>query len=198
MPNTWQSIIEKSHHENSAAKTWLVTGAVWMVIGTLAGLASAIHLVAPGLLRQHIVAGVRAGPGRCTPTRFCLVLSSSMLIGCALHILPKVLDTKLYSEAMGNLAALFMNAAILIGDAGPDGGPHSGQRIRGLDIPRGCAGGDNVPAAVVERHGDRGSQAGAAALCIGVVFRRCDFVDAHNVFPRATACGTRAQARKRE
>ena len=34
-------------HEHSAAKRWLVTGAVWFCVGSLWGLIGAIHLAAP-------------------------------------------------------------------------------------------------------------------------------------------------------
>ncbi len=99
MPNIWQSIIEKSHREHSAAKTWLVSGAIWMVIGTLAGLATAIHLVAPDAFAN--IPWLEYGRIRQVHTNTVLFgFVVVMLLGCALHILPRVLDTKLYSEAM--------------------------------------------------------------------------------------------------
>ncbi|MHB1459484.1 MAG: cbb3-type cytochrome c oxidase subunit I, partial [Armatimonadota bacterium] len=41
--------IEKLKAENSASKTWLISGAVWLAVGTLAGLMTAMHLVAPDI-----------------------------------------------------------------------------------------------------------------------------------------------------
>lgn len=101
--------------EYSAAKTWLVSGAIWMVIGTLAGLGSAIHFVAPDFFGSMPWLSF----GRIRPTHVNTVLFgfvTMMLIGSALYILPKVLNSRLYSEPMGNLAAFFFNASVLIGD----------------------------------------------------------------------------------
>ncbi|MDO8588181.1 MAG: cbb3-type cytochrome c oxidase subunit I [Armatimonadota bacterium] len=103
--------------EYSSARVWLAGGAVWMAIGTLAGLGSAIHLVAPdffanipwlefGRIRQVHVNTVLFG------------FVVQMLIGCALYIMPRVLATKLFSEPLANLAALFFNAGVVLGDIG--------------------------------------------------------------------------------
>ena len=103
--------------EYSAAKTWMIGGAVWMVVGTLAGLGSAIHLVAPDFFAD--IPWLEFGRIRAVHVNtvfFGFVLS--MLMGVGLYILPRVLATRLYSEAMANLAALFFNAAIVIGDIG--------------------------------------------------------------------------------
>ncbi|MGI6295729.1 MAG: cbb3-type cytochrome c oxidase subunit I [Armatimonadota bacterium] len=101
--------------ENSAAKTWLISGAVWMVVGTIAGLGSATHLVAPDFFANiPILEFGRIRAVHVNTVFFGFVVS--MLMGSGLYILPKVLGTKLYSEPMGNLAALFFNAAILLGD----------------------------------------------------------------------------------
>ncbi|MCL5103460.1 MAG: cbb3-type cytochrome c oxidase subunit I [Armatimonadetes bacterium] len=100
--------------ENSAARTWLVSGAVWMVVGTIAGLGSAIHLVAPDFFAN--ISWLEFGRVRAVHVNTVLFgFVVTMLIGSALHILPRVLSTKLYSEPMGNLASLFMNAAVLVG-----------------------------------------------------------------------------------
>ena len=101
--------------QNSAAKTFLVSGAVWMVVGTLAGLASAIHLVAPDFFAN--ISWLEFGRIRAVHVNTVLFgFVTAMLTGGALYILPRVLDTKLVSEPMGNLAALFFNAGVLIGD----------------------------------------------------------------------------------
>lgn len=101
--------------ENSAARFFLVGGAFWMAIGTIAGLGSAIHLVAPDFF--HDIAWLQFGRIRAVHTNTMLFgFVTGMLIGAALYILPRVLNTKLYSEAMGNAAALLFNSAILLGD----------------------------------------------------------------------------------
>ena len=100
--------------ENSAAKTWLVSGAVWMVVGTLAGLASAIHLVAPDFFSN--ISWLEFGRIRAVHTNTVLFgFVVAMLLGSALYILPRVLNTELFSEPMGNLAALAFNLAVLFG-----------------------------------------------------------------------------------
>ncbi len=100
--------------QHSAAKTWMVSGAVWMVVGTLAGLGSAIHLIAPDIFAN--MSWLEFGRIRAVHVNtvffgfvFC------MLTGVCLYILPRVLDTKLFSEPMGNLAALFFNSAVIVG-----------------------------------------------------------------------------------
>lgn len=102
--------------EHSAARTWLVSGAFWMVIGTIAGLGSAIHLVAPDFFANiSWLEFGRIRPVHVNTVFFGFVVA--MLIGVCLYVLPRVLGTPLYSEPMGNLAAGFYNFAILLGDA---------------------------------------------------------------------------------
>ncbi len=103
--------------EYSSVKFWLVAGAAWFAVGTTAGLGSAIHLVAPdafanigwlefGRIRQFHVNTVLFG------------FVTASLVGAGLYILPKVLATKLYSELMANMAGVFFNAGVLLGDIG--------------------------------------------------------------------------------
>lgn len=86
-----------------------------MVIGTFAGLGSAIHLVAPDFFQN--IAWLQFGRIRAVHTNTVLFgFVTGMMIGSALYILPRILDTKLYSEPMGNAAALFFNSAVFLGD----------------------------------------------------------------------------------
>jgi cbb3-type cytochrome c oxidase subunit I len=88
-----------------------------MVIGTLAGLGSAIHLVAPDFFANiSWLEFGRIRPVHVNTVFFGFVVS--MLVGGCLYVLPRVLDTQLFSEPLGNLAAVFYNAAIVIGDVG--------------------------------------------------------------------------------
>ncbi len=103
--------------ENSSAAAFLVSGAFWFVVGTISGLGSAIHLVAPDFFAN--ISWLEFGRIRAVHVNTVLFgFVVIMLLGSAIYILPKVLGTKLFSEPMGNLAALFMNAAVLIGDVG--------------------------------------------------------------------------------
>jgi cytochrome c oxidase cbb3-type subunit I len=101
--------------EHSSARFWLVSSAFWFCIGTLAGLASAIHLVAPDFFANiSWLEFGRVRPVHTNTVLFGFVVAG--LIGSALYIAPKVLSTKLFSEPMGNLAALVFNLAVLLGD----------------------------------------------------------------------------------
>lgn len=103
--------------EYSSAKVWLVSSAVWFVVGTLFGLFSAIHFVAPDFFANIPWAQFgRIRPAHVNTVLFGFVVAG--LIGAALYILPKVLNNKLHSEPMANLAAFFFNAAVLIGNIG--------------------------------------------------------------------------------
>lgn len=87
-----------------------------MAVGTLFGLFSAIHLVAPDFLGN--IEWLQFGRVRAAHTNTVLFgFVVAMLMGSAFYVLPRVLNTKLFSEPMGNLAGLFFNAAVLLGDA---------------------------------------------------------------------------------
>lgn len=121
-------------NDYSAAKAFLVTGAFWFAIGTLEGLATAIHLVAPDFFAN--ISWLEFGRIRPVHTNTMLFgFVTAMLIGAALYIFPRVLDTKLYSEPMGNLAALFYNAAILIGTVSLLGGLTQGREYAEYIFP---------------------------------------------------------------
>ncbi len=113
----WNKLVERAGNDYSGAKVWLVSGAVWMVIGTLAGAGSAIHLVAPDYFANipHLEFG-RIRAVHVNSVLFGFV--NAMLVGAALYMLPKVLDTKLYTESMAVLAAVFYNAGVVLGDLG--------------------------------------------------------------------------------
>lgn len=120
--------------EHSASKVWMLSGAVWMVIGTLAGLGSAIHLVAPDFFAN--IPWLEFGRIRAVHTNTVLFgFVVAMLIGVALHILPRVLDTRLYSNLLANLAAVFFNAAVLIGDLSLLGGLTQGREYAEYIFP---------------------------------------------------------------
>jgi len=110
-----RNLVHMSGNEFSAAKFWMVSAAAWMVVGTVAGLGSAIHLVAPDFFAN--ISWLEFG--RIRPVHVNTVLFgfvTAMLIGVCLYILPKVMATRLYSESMGVQAGVFFNAAVLIGD----------------------------------------------------------------------------------
>lgn len=98
-------------HEYSAARRWLLTGAVWFCVGTLWGLAGAIHLAAPDFWR-----GIPwLEFGRIRPAHTNVVLFgfvTSALVGATLYVVPTVLRTPLYSERTANLGMWLWNLAL--------------------------------------------------------------------------------------
>jgi cytochrome c oxidase cbb3-type subunit I len=98
----------------SAALAFLVSGAFWFLFGTLYGLVSAIHLMAPEAFNNigPLVFG-RARPVHVNTIVFGFV--GPMLIGCALYYVPALLKTRLWSEPLGWVAWLLWNITIVSG-----------------------------------------------------------------------------------
>ena len=99
---------------NSAALAWIVSGGVWFALGTTWGLFSAAHLIAPELFDNigWLVFG-RTRPVHVNTVIFGFVTPT--LIGAALHYVPAMLKTKLWSEPLGWLAWLAWNGAVVSG-----------------------------------------------------------------------------------
>src|SRR5512136_2522670 len=110
-------MLDFARKRNSAALAFLVTGAAWFVVGTLYGLFSAIHLVAPEFFNN-------VGPlvfGRTRPIHTNTVIYgfvSGTLIGCGTYYVPALLRTKLWSEPLGWAAFVLWNLAVLSGPVG--------------------------------------------------------------------------------
>jgi cbb3-type cytochrome c oxidase subunit I len=111
----FSKIVNNSRREYTAAKLWMVSGAFWLVIGTLAGLVLAVHLVSPDFFAN--ISWLEYGRVRSVhPDTVLFGFVVMTLIGVMLYILPKVLATTLYSESMGVAAGVLFNAAVAIGD----------------------------------------------------------------------------------
>lgn len=103
--------------EYSGAKIFLVGGAFWFAVGTIAGLGSAIHLVAPDFFAN--IGWLQFGRVRAFHVNTVLFgFVTSMLLGSMLYILPRVLGNKIYSETMSFAAAMLFHLAVLIGGVG--------------------------------------------------------------------------------
>ncbi len=110
-------MLDFTRKRNSAALGFLVTGSAWFVVGTLYGLFSAIHLVAPEFF-NNVPALVF---GRTRPAHVNTVLLgfvASVLVGAALYYVPALLRTPLWSERLGWASLVLWNAAILSGPVG--------------------------------------------------------------------------------
>jgi cbb3-type cytochrome oxidase subunit 1 len=84
----------------SASLAFLAAGAVWFLVGTLYGLLSAIHLMAPEFFNNifWLVFG-RTRPIHVNTVVFGFVAAT--LVGCALYYVPALLKTRLWSERLG-------------------------------------------------------------------------------------------------
>src|SRR5512143_3322718 len=99
--------------EHSAARRFLVSGTVWMAIGTLGGLFTAIQLFSPDTLANISVLEF----GRVRPVHTNLVLFGfvgMMTLGAGLYIAPVMLATRLYGERWANGALWLYNAGMVI------------------------------------------------------------------------------------
>ncbi len=103
-----------SDEEHSAARAFLVSGMVWMAIGTTFGLIGGIALAAPDAIRNvpWLVFG------RVRPVHVNLVAVGfvpMVLIGAGLYLVPTLLRTRLYGERLAHVGMWLYNAALAIG-----------------------------------------------------------------------------------
>jgi cytochrome c oxidase cbb3-type subunit I len=100
--------------QNSAALAFLVLGSFWMMIGTLYGLATAIHLVAPEFFNNipWLVFG-RTRPIHVNTIIYGFVVTTSF--GAAHYFVPALLRTKLWSERLGWMTLLLWTVAVVSG-----------------------------------------------------------------------------------
>jgi cytochrome c oxidase cbb3-type subunit I len=98
----------------SASLAFLAAGAAWFVVGTIYGLFSAIHLMAPDALGGigMLVFG-RTRPSHVNTMIFGFV--APVLVGCALYYVPALLRTPLWSERLGWASWLLWNITVASG-----------------------------------------------------------------------------------
>jgi cbb3-type cytochrome c oxidase subunit I len=100
------------NEEHSAARRYLVSGAVWLCVAVLGGLFSAIQLFSPDTLRN--IAVLEFGRVRPAHTNLALFAFVGMMsLGSALYIVPVMLRTRLYGERLANLSMWVYNLAML-------------------------------------------------------------------------------------
>lgn len=97
---------------NGTTKGYFLSSAVWMVMGTLAGLIGAVELVAPDLLGNipYIVFG------RIRQIHTNLVMfafAGSALLGAAHYLVPALVRAELYSERLGKLCLWLWNLSLV-------------------------------------------------------------------------------------
>ena len=96
------------------ALAYMISGAVWMVLGTSMGFVAAAELIAPDLLGNHAWLSF----GRVRPMHTSMVMFGfvvTMLIGAAHYIVPELVRTRLHSEKLGLLSMAVWNVSLLAG-----------------------------------------------------------------------------------
>ncbi len=110
-------MLEFIHREHSAARAFIVAGAVWFVIGTTFGAFSAIHFLAPEFFSNipQLVFG-RVRPSHVNSVIYAFIVQT--LIGMGLFFVPSLLRTRLWSEPLAWLTWLLYNIAVTYGPIG--------------------------------------------------------------------------------
>jgi cytochrome c oxidase cbb3-type subunit 1/cytochrome c oxidase cbb3-type subunit I/II len=129
--------INETAQTYETARAFFITSAVWMMVGTFAGLLGAVELMAPDLTENigWLVFG------RIRPIHINIVLFGFVtpgLLGAAFYFLPLLLRTSLYSEGLGKVTVIAWNA-LLVGivvslAAGHTQGREYAELIWSLDI----------------------------------------------------------------
>jgi cbb3-type cytochrome c oxidase subunit I len=103
--------------ENSASVNFMLSAALWLVLGVLMGLTLALEFVFPDLFRGVpwlVFSRVRQAH---TNTVMFAWLSGGMM-GLWLYIVPRLTGRRLWSEPLGNVTMLLWNLALLLGIVG--------------------------------------------------------------------------------
>lgn len=102
-----------SSEPNATARVYIISGAIWAIVGALAGLTAALELIAPDLIGQFPWLSF----GRLRPVHVNIVAFGfvyTMLLGCAAHIVPRLCRVeKLWSEKLGSATALLWNVVFI-------------------------------------------------------------------------------------
>ncbi len=100
--------------ENSASRNFMLTAAIWLLLGVLMGLTLALQFVFPDLFRGIpwlVFSRLRQAH---TNTVMFAWLSGGMM-GLWLYIVPRLAGRKIWSETLGNLTVILWNIALAIG-----------------------------------------------------------------------------------
>jgi cbb3-type cytochrome c oxidase subunit I len=103
--------------ENSASVNFMLTASLWLVLGVLMGLILALQFVFPDLFRGVPFLVFSRLRQEHTNTVMFAFLSGGMM-GLWLYIVPRLTGRKLWSEALGNIAVVLWNLALLVGIVG--------------------------------------------------------------------------------
>jgi cbb3-type cytochrome c oxidase subunit I len=103
--------------KNSASANFMLSAAVWLILGVLMGLTLALQFVFPDLFRGLpwlVFSRLRQAH---TNTVMFAWLSGAMM-GVWLYIVPRLAGRQLWSETLGNICVILWNATVLLGIGG--------------------------------------------------------------------------------
>lgn len=103
--------------DNSAAVNWMLSAALWLLLGVLMGLVLANEFVFPDLFKgiSWLVFG-RLRQAHTNTVMFAWL--SPGMMGLWFYIVPRLTGRKLWSELLGNLTMVAWNVALLVGVVG--------------------------------------------------------------------------------
>jgi cbb3-type cytochrome c oxidase subunit I len=103
--------------ENSASVNFMLSAAVWVILGVLMGLTLALQFVFPDLFRGiPWLVFSRLRQAHVNTVLFAWL--SGAMMGMWLYIVPQLTGRRLWSEPLGNLTAILWNLALLVGIIG--------------------------------------------------------------------------------
>lgn len=103
--------------KNSASANFMITAALWLILGVLMGLTLALQFVFPDLFRGIpwlVFSRLRQAH---TNTVMFAWLSGAMM-GVWLYVVPRLTGRQLWSELLGNICVILWNISLLLGIAG--------------------------------------------------------------------------------
>jgi cbb3-type cytochrome c oxidase subunit I len=103
--------------KNSASVGFMLTASFWLVLGVFMGLILALQFVFPDLFRGVPFLVFSRLRQEHTNTVMFAFLSGGMM-GLWLYIVPRLTGRELWSEALGNVAVVLWNLALLVGIVG--------------------------------------------------------------------------------
>jgi cbb3-type cytochrome c oxidase subunit I len=103
--------------KNSASVNFMLTASLWLVLGVFMGLILALQFVFPDLFRGVPFLVFSRLRQEHTNTVMFAFLSGGMM-GLWLYIVPRLTGRELWSEALGNVAVVLWNLALLVGIVG--------------------------------------------------------------------------------
>ncbi|MFA5852039.1 MAG: cbb3-type cytochrome c oxidase subunit I, partial [Spirochaetales bacterium] len=103
--------------ENSASVNFMLSAALWLVLGVSMGLILALEFVFPDIFKGvSWLVFSRLRQAHVNTVMFAWL--SGAMMGLWLYLVPKLTGRKLWSEALGNVCMVLWNLALLLGVVG--------------------------------------------------------------------------------